>query len=66
MTTLEGIGPKRALPLVRRYGDIEGTLAAYGKHRARVESGDFDYVAARAISTSLFTMLRSACAGLTN
>ena len=48
-TTLEGIGPKRALPLVRRYGSIEGIVKAHEKHRGRIASGDFDYVAARAI-----------------
>jgi len=50
VTTLEGIGPKRALPLVRRYGSIEGIVNAHEQHRDRAGSGrGFDYVAARAI-----------------
>lgn len=49
VSTLAGVGPKRAIPLIKRYGDIEGIVDAHPAKRARVESGEFDYHAGRVI-----------------
>lgn len=48
-TTLPGIGPKRALSLIREHGSIEGILDAHPAKQARVDTGEFDFIAARSV-----------------